>query len=324
MASILNNLKNRRDYRELGFGTRVVSQDSRYINRDGTFNVAKTGLSFFKRASIYHDLISMKVSHFILLIAVFYLLANLIFACIYFLIGTQHLAGIDPKNTLGSFWEAFFFSSQTITTVGYGRISPTGMITNVVAGIESLIGLMAFALATGLLYGRFSRPKADLVFSENAIIAPYRDSNALMFRVAHTKKHVLNNVEVQVVASMNVTDDNGNTLRRFFPLKLELDKINFLSLTWTIVHAIDDDSPLRGMANTDIKTSDLELMILLRGFDDTFSQDVHKRSSYKHNEVVWGAKFVSILGNVQHGKVILDLSRIGEYEKAELNDVVVV
>lgn len=324
MASILTNLKNRRDYSELGFGTRAVDSNSRYINRDGTFNVVKAGLPYFKRASIYHDLITMKASHFVALILIFYFLMNLFFACIYYAIGTEHLAGIGPENTIGSFWEAFFFSSQTFTTVGYGRISPTGMVTNIVAAIESLSGLMTLALATGLLYGRFSRAKADLVFSRQALIAPYKDINALMFRVAHVKKHVLNNVEVQVVASMNVIDDNGNTLRRFFTLNLELSKINFLSLTWTIVHPINDESPLRGMTPEDLKASDMELMILLRGFDDTFSQDVHKRSSYKHTEVVWGAKFVSLLGNVQNGKVILDLSRISEYQKAELNEVVVV
>lgn len=324
MASFINNLKNRRDFSELGFGTRVVEGGDRYINRDGTFNVVKTGLPYFKRASIYHDLISMKSSHFIVLILVFYFVMNLLFAGLYYAIGTDHLGGVDKSNSMGAFWEAFFFSCQTFTTVGYGRINPTGFATNVVAAIESLSGLMAFAIATGLLYGRFSRAKADLVFSEQAIIAPYKNINALMFRVAHVKKHVLNNVEVQVVASMNVTDDNGNTLRRFFTLPLELNKINFLSLTWTIVHPIDENSPLRGMTDTDLSHSNLELMILLKGFDDTFSQDVHKRSSYKHYEIVWGAKFISLLSNVQNGKVMLDLSRIGHYEKAELNEVVLV
>lgn len=322
MGKFLNNLKNRRDYSELGFGTRVVEGGDRYINRDGSFNVVKKGLPYSQLASTYHDLISMKTPHFIALILIFYFMMNLLFATLYVIIGVKHLGGVDPTNSMGNFWEAFFFSCQTFTTVGYGRINPTGFATNVVAAVESLAGLMAFAIATGLLYGRFSRAKADLVFSPQAIIAPYKNTNALMFRVAHTKKHVLNNVEVQVVASMNVTDDTGKTLRRFFTLSLELSKINFLSLTWTIVHPIDENSPLAGMTAEDLNTSNLELMILLKGFDDTFSQDVHKRSSYKHYEIVWGAKFISILSDVQDGKVMLDLSRIGEYEKVELNEIV--
>lgn len=315
------NLKNRKDFFELGFGSRVVEHGDRYINRDGTFNVRKKGLSFLQRASIYYDLITMKASNFILLIVVFYTIMNLIFAAIYYIIGVEHLTGISHDNSINPFWEAFFFSCQTFTTVGYGRVSPTGMASNIVAAVESLAGLMAFAIATGLLYGRFARAKADLLFSENAIISPYKNINALMFRVAHIKKHVLNNVEVQVIASMNI-EDNGNQIRRFFPLTLELNKINFLSLTWTIVHPIDDKSPLWNMTADDLAASNFELMILLKGFDDTFSQDVHKRSSYKHFEIEWGAKFVSLLDNTENGVTIIDLSRISEVRKVELNDIV--
>jgi inward rectifier potassium channel len=144
-----------------------------------------------------------------------------------------------------------------------------------------------------------------------------------MFRVAHTKKHVLNNVDAQVIIAMNVDEGNGN-IRRFYPLTLELNTINFLSLTWTIVHAIDEKSPLWGMNQTDIAESNAEIMLLLKGFDDTFSQDVHKRSSYMHHEIVWGAKYVSLLNNVQNGITIIDLSRINDYDRVELNEVALV
>ncbi|UPT66181.1 MAG: ion channel [Sphingobacteriales bacterium JAD_PAG50586_3] len=215
---------------------------------------------------------------------------------------------------------SILFSCQTFTTVGYGRVNPTGFATNIVAAVESLSGLMAFAIATGLLYGRFSSAKADLVFSDNAVIAPYKNINALMFRVAHSKKHVLNNVDAQVILSMNVDEGQGS-IRRFFPLKLELSTINFLSLTWTIVHPIDENSPLYGVDENALAAGNAEIMLLLKGFDDTFSQDVHKRSSYKYHEIVWGAKYVSLLNDVQNGVTILDLSRIGEYNKVELNAI---
>jgi inward rectifier potassium channel len=314
-----NSLRNR-DSKELGFGTRIVGDNNRYINRDGTFNVEKRGLPYFMHASIYHDLITMKATRFIWLIIVFYMLMNFAFATAYYIIGIEHLGGIAPENTIGPFWEAFFFSCQTFTTVGYGRVNPIGFATNIVAAVESLAGLMAFALATGLLYGRFSRAKADLIFSNTAVISPYKGINALMFRVAHAKKHVLNNVEAQVIIAMNVDEGNG-TIRRFYPLTLELSTINFLSLTWTIVHAIDEKSPLWGMNKTDIADSNAEIMVLLKGFDDTFSQDVHKRSSYMHSEIVWGGKYVSLLNNVRNGITVIDLSRINEYENVELNNI---
>jgi inward rectifier potassium channel len=316
------NLRNRKDFKELGFGTRVVTNEERTINKDGTFNVRKRGLPFFQHFSIYHDLITMKGSTFIWLIIVFYTLMNFAYAGIYYAIGVEHLGGVG-QSTIGPFWEAFFFSCQTFTTVGYGRVNPMGFATNIVAAVESLTGLMAFALATGLLYGRFSRAKADLIFSDNAIIAPYKGINALMFRVAHTKKHVLNNVNAQVTIAMTVDEGNGN-IRRFYPLTLELATINFLSLTWTIVHAIDENSPLWGMTEKDLNECNAEIMLLLKGFDDTFSQDVHKRSSYKHYEVVWGAKYVSLLNDIRNGITVLDLSRMNEFDHVELNDIVLV
>lgn len=311
------NLRNRKDFKELGFGTRAVNNDEdRYINPDGTFNVEKTGLPFFKHASIYHDLITMAGSKFIFLVLVFYILMNLFFAALYYIIGVKHLGGVGPENTIGEFWEAFFFSCQTFTTVGYGRINPTGFATNIVAAIESLAGLMTFAIATGMLYGRFSRAKADLVFSKNAIMAPYKGGHALMFRTAHAKKHVLNNVEVQVIAAINV-EENGVEIRRFYPLELELNKINFLSLTWTVVHPINEQSPLFNLTEENLKQANVEIMILLKGFDDTFSQEVHKRSSYKYFDIVWGVKFVSLMGSMRNGKAIVNLSRISEYEAAK-------
>lgn len=308
----------KKDQRELGFGSKY-SGEARYINPDGTFNVVKRGLPFYKTMSVYYNLISMPTGRFILMVFSFYLVVNLLFATAYYTFCKSSLAGISPNSNMGYFWEAFFFSCQTFTTVGYGRVNPEGSLANIIAAIESFAGLMAFALATGLLYGRFARPKADLIFSENSLVAPYHGMNALMFRVAHLKNHVLNNVECQMILAMAV-DENGVKVRRFYQLKLELSKINFLSLTWTVVHPIDDESPMKTMNQADFENADAEILILLRGYDDVFSQEVHKRYSYKYTETVWGAKFVSLLGNITSDKKqILDLSRLGEFERVPLN-----
>ena len=153
-----------------GFGSQAQAQGNRLVNKDGSFNVKRDGLPLFNRFNPFHDLILMSWMHFSLIIFAFYFTVNLIFAFIYFYIGIEHLGGIIGSTLKDKFFEAFFFSTQTFTTVGFGRINPIGNAASTVAAIESLIGLMAFALATGLLYGRFSRPNVKLIRSENAVI----------------------------------------------------------------------------------------------------------------------------------------------------------
>jgi inward rectifier potassium channel len=235
------------------------------------------------------------------------------------LIGVEHLQGVIGETFWEKFWEAFFFSSQTITTVGYGRISPVGVLASSVAALESMIGLLAFAVATGLLYGRFSRPTAELVYSKKSLIAPYQDKTAWMFRIANARDNQLIEVEVQVVLSRIEPVEGGKAARRFYSLKLERSKVSFLSLSWTIVHPIDDESPLKGVTPEEFRESDTEFLVLIKAFDDTFSQTVHTRSSYNFDEVTWGAKFKPMFREDDGGKdVHLNLNRISECERAEL------
>jgi len=302
--------------KDLGFGTRTQEKGARLLNQDGTFNIERRGLKRDWSTNIYHTLITMSWSRFSLLVLSIYLFANLIFANLYLIAGSDSLDGTKGLNTLSKFWNAFFFSAQTITTVGYGKITPQGFFPNAIASIESMIGLLGFALATGLLYGRFSRPVAKIIYSHNALIAPYHEGRGFMFRLANARKNQLIEAEIQAVLSLNEMI-HGKSTRTFHVLKLEREKINFIFSSWTIVHPIHEDSPFHNLSLEDLINAEAEITILLKAFDDSFSQTVYSRSSYKAEEFVWGAKFSNIHGRTKNGAYV-DLHRIGEFEKAEL------
>lgn len=176
---------------------------------------------------------------FLFIIILFYFIVNSVFATIYFFIGVENLNGIVANNKIEEFGQAFFFSVQTSTTVGYGHISPSGFLASFVASIEALFGLLSFAIATGLFYGRFSKPKAHIKFSENAIIAPYQDGKALMIRLCPFKNTTLTDAEAIITLGLHI-EENGKKVNKFYKLDLELEKINALTLSWTLVHPLNE------------------------------------------------------------------------------------
>ncbi len=299
--------------KDLGFGERS-SHGKRALNKDGTFNVIRRGIPLLNSFETYHRLISMSWMKFNMYVLLLYFISNIIFAGIYLLVGIEGLQGIIGNTWMDQFYEAFFFSAQTLTTVGYGRVSPVGHAAGVVAAIESMAGLLGFALATGLLYGRFSRPEARIKYSEHAVIAPYKKGTAFMFRIVNERKNQL--IEVEAALSMGMRKETNSNHRSFYNLKLELTKINFFPLSWTIVHPIDEDSPLHGMTQHEFTTSEIEFISLIKAFDDTFSQTVYARSSYRAHEVVWGAKFLPMIEYGPHS-TILNIDKINEMEKTE-------
>lgn len=304
--------------KELGFGSNIKGKSSRFVNKDGTFNVKRKGLSLVQNLHIYHALIEMSWVRFAIVTLSFYTLINLLFAFLYVLVGVEHLVGIIGQNFVDKFWEAFFFSAQTLTTVGYGRISPAGFTASMIAAMESMIGLMGFAIITGILYGRFSKPTAKIIFSENAIIAPYKDINALEFRIVNQRKNQLIEVEVQVLLSMNKLID-GQRKGVFLDLNLESKRVNFFPLPWTIVHPIDDKSPIFNYSKQDLIDADAEIIIMVKAYDDSFSQNIYKRYSYTASEILWGAKFNVIFKNGDDGFVNLMLNKFQEIEIVPLN-----
>jgi inward rectifier potassium channel len=283
----------------------------RAINPDGSFNVHRKGMRW-RDANIYLKLIDTTWPRFLITVAMGFLLINMVFADIYMLLGIEHLQGLEPE--MSPFLNAFFFSIHTLTTVGYGNVYPRGVGANLVAAFEAASGLMLFAIATGLLYGRFSRPSARILFSNHLLVAPYQDGTSLQFRITNARSNVLMDLEARVLL-MTVDPVNGQLKRDFFDLPLERRHVYFFPLTWTIVHPIDSASPLFGKTPEDLARTSTEVLILIKGFDDTFSQTVHAQYSYRYDEFVWGAKFVPAFSVDPGGDLILDVNRIDELKK---------
>jgi inward rectifier potassium channel len=311
---------NREKFHDLGFGTKVTDANTRLLNRNGRFNVKRTGLPFLRSLSLYHSLITMSWFKFFGIIILVFFMVNTFFAILYLLTGIEHLKGSTGETLVAQFWDAFFFSTQTFTTVGYGGITPSGFVTNIIASTETMLGWLAFALAAGLLYGRFSRPMAKILFSDRAIIAPYHNITAFEFRIANARASQLIEVETQVILSRIDKLPDGKQIRKFFELELERKKVDFLAMSWTVVHPIYESSPLFGWNKETLDQSDAEFLILIKAFDDTFSQTVHTRSSYRFNEIIWGAKFNSMYDNEEEGITTLRLNEINNVEMVDLSE----
>jgi inward rectifier potassium channel len=291
-----------------GLTTQFSGELRRTINGDGSFNVRREGLRW-RDANPYLMLIDTTWTRFLLIVLAGFLTVNMIFAFLYLMIGIENLKGLE--SDMGAFANAFFFSVHTLTTVGYGNVYPQGPWANVISSMEAASGLMLFAIATGLLYGRFSRPSARILYSKNALVAPYQDGTSLQFRVTNARKNVLMNMDAHVLL-MTVESKDGELRRSFVDLPLERSGVYFFALTWTIVHPIDSDSPLYGKTHEDLAKQSAELLILIQGFDDTFSQEVHSRYSYRHDEIVWGARFTPAFKVDEKGDLVVEVDRINE------------
>jgi inward rectifier potassium channel len=316
--ALLKRQHNLRQEDNTGFGTSGTNSGGRFFNREGGANVVKKGVGLMDRYSWYHTMLGMKRGKFLFLLFGIYILVNLFFAGIYYLIGIQHLAGINTGSSLKNFTEVFFFSTQTFTTVGYGRISPTGFLTSALATFEAFLGLLSFAIATGLFYGRFSRPQPFLKFSHNALIAPYKDGTAIMLRMSPYKNNILSEAEVKLTMAMQV-EENGKMANKFYSLDVEISRINSLSLSWTIVHPINEKSPFYGLGADDITKANIEVFVYVKAFDEVFSNTVVGRFSYISKEIIWGAKFrIMYQPSADKRKTVLDLAKLNEFERVEI------
>lgn len=292
----------------------------RVINPDGSFNVLRRGTTW-RDFHPYLHLVSISWSQFFGWIVLGYILVNFVFASIYFWLGPAAITQrMDPTRALDRFLECIFFSSQTLTTVGFGALAPATPAANIVAAFEALSGLLGFAVATGLLFGRVSRPSARIGFSRNALIAPYQEGSSLQFRMVNRRANTLIEPSTTLML-MTVDRANGVSRREFTLLKLERAGLMLFPLTWTVVHPIDAESPLFGKTQADLEALQAEFMVLVKAWDETFGQTVHQRFSYRYSELVWGGKFTPAFGVDENGNLQLHVDKVGNYVTENLRSL---
>lgn len=316
LARLFQTARNRPDF-DPGLGTKVVNRHTRLILPDGSFNTRRIGIAWWKRATPYQWLGQISWTRFTLLAFAGYVVANTIFALAYLGIGVEHLRGIVPGWWGHDFMEAWFFSAQTLTTVGYGHVSPSGTLASSIAAFEALFGLMGLGVWTSLLFNRFSRARSRILFSRNTVVAPHKGSTAWMFRMVASHDHPLLDAEAYALFSW-VGEGATGPVRHYQDLSLERPSVRFFPMNWTLVHPIDDDSPLKDLSKEDLEQIDAEILVLVRAHDETYGQSIHARSSWKASDILFGQRFSSMMSPGDDGATVVDLSRLDTTETVTL------
>jgi inward rectifier potassium channel len=297
---------------DLGLGSKVVqSQKKRYVNRDGSFNVYRKGVFNRGAFSLYHAVLEISWPTFYAAIFGLFVIANAIFAILYLLTGLQafpDLANLAAGRRLG---ELFLFSVQILTTLGASPIHPVNTLAKIILDLESTAGLLGFALATGMIFARFSNPPTNIIFSDKAVIAPYNGITGFMFRIINGRNNEL--IEVGATVTLAVMDESGQ--RDFHQLTLERDKVMVFPLNWTIVHPIDPLSPIYGMSADDLAHINAEFTVFITAMDKDLSKRVYARFSYLYEEVVVGAQFATMIEQTPDGRVAANPDLLHEIEK---------
>jgi inward rectifier potassium channel len=229
-----------------------------------------------------------------------YLATNLAFAAAYAEVG-----GIENLER-GDFAGAFFFSVQTIGTIGYGRLAPVSFGANMLVVIESLLGLLGFALATGLMFAKFSRPTSRVLWSRCAVVTVWDGAPALLFRMANRRKSQIVEAQMSVALLVSDTTAEGNSIRRIHDLKLLRSRSPFFALTWTAIHPLTPDSPFAARSREELRKGDALVVASLTGLDETMMQTVHSRRAYAIEDIVWNARFADVIGTLPDGRQGVD------------------
>jgi inward rectifier potassium channel len=287
----------------------------RLLNRDGSFNVEQKEHRNAIKSDLYHWFLTLPWRKLYAVIGCGYFFINIIFAALYVACGPDSLMGATiNSNTplLARFEDAFFFSVQTFATIGYGRLVPNGFLPNVLVTLEAFVGLVGFAMATGLVFARFSRPTARVLFSNYAVINQHDKTPSLMFRLANLRGNQIVEAVISVNLSIQETTNEGESYRTFYELKLEQQRSPIFILTWTVVHPIDQDSPLYGMTDQKLRDSQAEVIVSLSGIDNSFSQSIHARFSYIPDDILWNKRFQDMVSPPvdAHSKALVDIGKI--------------
>ncbi|OCR00866.1 ATP-sensitive inward rectifier potassium channel 10 [Oscillatoriales cyanobacterium USR001] len=281
-------------------------QRARLIGRNGQMNsnIIRLGSSPLGFRDLYHWLLTISWSGFFTRIALVYILSNAIFALAY-LAGGDCIANAEP----GSFKDVFFFSVQTMATIGYGAMYPRTSYANSIVAIEALFGLLGVAMVTGLAFARFSRPTAKVLFSHIAVITPQNGVPTLMYRTANQRYNQILEAQQRLTLLRDEITADGQFMRRFYDLNLVRSRTPIFALTWTSMHIIDESSPLYGMTAEDFARQAVEIIVTMTGIDETVSQIIHARHSYLAEEILWNSRFVDILSHSPDGGRSIDYTR---------------
>jgi inward rectifier potassium channel len=266
--------------------------------------IVRTGTPRRVLGDLYHALLNAHWSVLLAIFVTYYLVANTLFALAY-LAGGDDLANARP----GSFEDAFFFSVQTLATIGYGAFAPKTRYANVLVAVEALVGVLSFAIAAGLFFAKFSRPTARVVFSRVAVITPRDGVPSLMLRMANERANQVVEAQVQVSLIRSERTAEGEQVRRFYDLELVRTRTPIFLLSWTVVHPITATSPLYGITPESLAEGEGEVVVSVAGVDETFSQTIRARYSYLPEEIVWGARFVDIMSTLPDGRRRIDYGR---------------
>ncbi|MDD3183183.1 MAG: ATP-sensitive inward rectifier potassium channel 10 [Alphaproteobacteria bacterium] len=288
----------------------VLPAAHRFVSRDGTANILKQGILRRQPADWYHHLLTMSRPGVFFVLTLAYIIINSLFALLYM---------ADPTGFQGhqlrSFFDYFFFSSHIFSTVGLGRSFPESTYINTLVTMESFIGWCSFGLITGLLFSRFSRPTARLIFSHYATIEAYDGKQALVFRTANRRGNMLLHGKIHVSLARNEKTVEGDPIRRVYELPLLRSQSTFFNLTWTVRHVIDEKSPLFNQTAEMLHENETEIEVLLSGTDDAFGQTVHGHFAYNHDEILFGHRFANMFRRNDEGHPVIDFSKFDTVEK---------
>lgn len=291
------------NFQDLGFGSRITTSGDRLIQQDGSFNIIRKG---HRGWNLYQELIGMSAGRFTLVTFLFFIGINTIFASLFLMVGIEQLNGVPKGSWIDNFLYAFFFSVQTFTTVGYGGINPVGISANAISSLCAMVGLITFAIVTGLFFVRFSRPRSHITFSKKAVITPYEGIQSFQFRIVNSRSHKIVNLSARVAITW--LENQGTGFKRHFAqLPLERDQVVLFPLNWTIVHPITKESPMYGKTLQDMREMRAEVLVMIAGFDESYNQHIHTNSSFTCKEIETGVKFKPMYTSSNEDATLLNL-----------------
>jgi inward rectifier potassium channel len=278
--------------------------------RSGNFEFVKLNAKKFDLRDTYHLILTLSWPRFAGIVFSIYLLINFVFAGL-FLLDAQAIAEMSP----GSFFDAFFFSVETLATVGYGHMYPVTLYGHFIAMLEIIVGMFGLAVITGLIFVRFSRPTARIQFSKVAIIAPFDGVPNLMIRLANLRHQAMVEPEFRMILLRNIITAEGDDMRRFRSLQLEFDRLIAFPAVLTVRHRIDETSPLFGLTAEDFRQQDIRIIASIVGVDTVIVAPVQSFGDYNYDQVEWNRRFVEIYDQNAEGDWTVDYARIDETEE---------